>query len=95
MGEIFVAAHNTRISKPSELYAIRIIGTLFTFYKAVVTPEYIKETLLDRSDKHYMDVHRYPDPGSDLYDINALEFCKITDRKIIIEYLQRIKSELT
>jgi len=94
MGEVFVAAHNMRIMKPSELYAIRIIGSLFTFYKAFVTPEYIKESLMGPPEENYMDIHRYPDPGASVYQINALDFCKSEDRKVIIEYLQRISIEL-
>jgi hypothetical protein len=80
--------------KPSELYAIRIIGTLFTFYKAFVTPEYIKESLLGPPEENYMEIQRYPDPGTSVYQINALDLCKLEDRKIIIEYLSRISNEL-
>ena len=94
MGEIFVAAHNMKISKPSEMYAIRIIGTLFTFYKVFITPEYIKESLLGPPITHYMDVHRYPSPGESVYQINALDFCILEHRKMIIEYLCRISIEL-
>jgi hypothetical protein len=94
MGEIFVAVHNMEISKPSELYAIRIIGTLFTFYKAFITPDYIKESLMGLPIEHYMDVHRYPPPGTDTYQINALDFCKLEHRKIIIEYLSQISDAL-
>lgn len=94
MGEIFVAAHNMKISEPSEMYAIRIIGTLFTFYKVFITPEYIKESLLGLPKENYMDVHRYPSPGTSVYQINALDFCKLEDRKIIVEYLSKIRDEL-
>jgi hypothetical protein len=94
MGEIFVAAHNMRISQSSELYAIRIIGTFFTFYKAFITPEYIKESALGLPVEHFMDVYRYPDPGSNYSQINALDFCKIEERRIIIEYLSKISKEL-
>ena len=94
LGEIFVAAHNMRIVTPCEMYAIRIIGTLFTFYKAFIRPEYIKESLLGIPTDHYMDVHRYPPPGTDIYQLNALDICKLDDRKIIVEYLSRISNEL-
>lgn len=93
MGEIFVAAHNLRITETTELYAIRVIGTLFTFYKAVVTIGYIKETLRGYPVREYMDVLRYPDPGEDVYEVNALDFCKTKDRSIIIDYLKMIKSK--
>ncbi|GAB5588949.1 hypothetical protein Unana1_03849 [Umbelopsis nana] len=68
MGEIFVAAHNLRIEEETELYAIRVIGTLFTFYKATVDINYIKETLRGYPIEEYMDVLRYPDPGEDIYE---------------------------
>jgi hypothetical protein len=93
LGELFVIAHNQRIHQESNLYAVRIIGTLFTFYKATITIEYIKETLRGYPIKQHMNILRYPDPGVDVYEINALNICKSEDRKIIIEYLNMIKSE--
>jgi hypothetical protein len=93
LGELFVIAHNQRIRDTTNIYAIRIIGTLFTFYKATVTIEYIKETLNGYPIKQHMNILRYPDPGNDVYEINALNICKTEDRKVIIEYLNRIKSE--
>lgn len=93
LGELFVIAHNQEIRDTTSIYAVRVIGTLFTFYKAIVTPEYIKETLNGYPIKHYMYVERYPDPGIDIYKFNALDICKSEDRKVIIEYLNRIKSE--
>lgn len=93
MGEIFVAAHSHE--KASEIYAVRIIGTLFTFYKAKVSLEYIRETLeKGKPTKEYMDVERYPDPGNELYRINAFDFCKVKDRKIILECLNKIKQPM-
>lgn len=94
MGEIFVAAHNMKITSPSELYAIKIIGTLFTFYKAIVSPEYIMESLLGYPQDHYMDIQRYPSPGHTAHMFNALDFCNLEHRKVIIEYLSRISKEM-
>jgi len=94
MGELFVAAHNMDISQPSEIYAIRIIGTLFTFYKAYVTPEYIKESAFGPPKDHCMDVHRFPNPGTNRIYVNALDFCKLEHRKVIVEYLSRIGNEM-
>jgi hypothetical protein len=93
LGELFVIAHNQRIRDTTNIYAVRIIGTLFTFYRATVTIEYIKETLNGYPIKQHMNILRYPDPGNDVYEINALDICKTEDRKVIIEYLNRIKSE--
>ncbi len=43
LGELFVAVHKAD-NYPVSMYAIRVVGTLFTFYKAVATNEYILET---------------------------------------------------
>lgn len=94
MAEIFVAAHNLKITQQQDIYAVRIIGTLFTFYKATVSNEYIKETLRGFPTKEHMAVKRYPDPGDDVYEINALDFCKIEQRREIIDYLCHIKQRL-
>lgn len=49
LGELFVAVHNTvettsGIQYPLHIYAIRVVGTLFTFYRAIGTLDYIKES---------------------------------------------------
>ncbi|ORX55037.1 hypothetical protein DM01DRAFT_1382992 [Hesseltinella vesiculosa] len=84
-----------RATRTSEMYAIRIIGTLFTFYKAFITPEYVMESLLGYPQERYMDVFRYPPPGQAAYSLNALDFCKLDHRKVIAHYLHMISTELT
>ncbi|KAI8070771.1 hypothetical protein BC940DRAFT_295515 [Gongronella butleri] len=95
MGDIFVAAHNMKVTAPSEMYAIRIIGTLFTFYKVFISPEYIMESLLGYPQEQYTDVHRYPPPGQTAFSLNALDFCKLEHRKVIAHYLHMISTELS
>jgi hypothetical protein len=95
MGEIFVAAHNIRVSYPFNFYAIRIIGRLFTFYRVHVTGDYIKETLKGLPQINHIKVHRDPSPGDDPHGINAYDFCKLEDRKTIVEYIENIKAELS
>lgn len=94
MAEIFVAAHNLKITDAQDIYAVRIIGTLFTFYKATITDDYIRETLRGYPIKEHMHVLRFPEPGDNLYSINALDFCKSEQRKVIIRYLSRIKQSM-
>lgn len=94
MAEIFVAAHNLKITDTQDIYAVRIIGTLFTFYKATVTDDYIRESLRGYPIKEHMHVLRFPEPGDDLYTINALDFCKSEQRKVIIHYLSKIKQSM-
>jgi hypothetical protein len=82
---------STRID--CDWYAIRVIGTLFTFYKAIVTIGYIKGTLRGYPVREYMDVLRYSDPGEDVYEVNALDFCKVKDRSVIFDSSKMIKSK--
>ncbi|KXN69566.1 hypothetical protein CONCODRAFT_7978 [Conidiobolus coronatus NRRL 28638] len=63
MGEIFTAIHALKIEQDINLYGVRIIGTLFTFYKAMITLDYILDTVGPKiPTKHSMTVYRYPDP---------------------------------
>lgn len=93
LGEMFVAG--IKQGKSADIYAIRIIGTLFTFYKANITPGYIKDVLTNLIPKNEcMDVGRYPDPGDNVYKINALDFCKTHERRIILECFNQIKQQM-
>ncbi|KXN66149.1 hypothetical protein CONCODRAFT_168632 [Conidiobolus coronatus NRRL 28638] len=94
LGEMFVAAHNIKVKETFDVFGVRIIGSLFTFFRATITPEYIKESSLGLPIKNHMKVLRYPDPGDDVHEINALDFCKLEGRKIIIKYLERIRESL-
>ncbi|ORX47190.1 hypothetical protein DM01DRAFT_311168 [Hesseltinella vesiculosa] len=53
-----------RLRGHKDIYAVRIIGTLFTLYKATISIDYIKEALKGFPAKEHMQVLRFPDPGS-------------------------------
>jgi hypothetical protein len=58
--ELFVAVHKAE-EFPASVYAVRVVGTLFTFYKAIATEEYILETAKQGfAVKSNMTVQRYP-----------------------------------
>jgi hypothetical protein len=48
LGELFVSAHKLATGKkkldktPIQTFALRVVGTMFTFYKAIVNIDYIK-----------------------------------------------------
>jgi hypothetical protein len=94
MGEIFTATHAMKIEKDINIYAVRVIGTLFTFYKAMITLDYISDTAGPKVPLNYgISVYRYPSPGNLPYTIKALDICKVNDRTIILEYMNLIKNE--
>jgi hypothetical protein len=97
LGEMWIAAAEQAEETDVEIYAIRIIGTYFTFYKSIVPINYIKETLtkdIKEIITTSMCVMRYPEVGENVKRPHALDFCKFEDRKIIVEYMNKIKNQL-
>lgn len=98
MGELFVAAHyiaarqDKKATYPVNVYAARVIGTKFTFYKATATLDYIKESARSgMSEDNQMVVERYP-PVEDSPLLTAYDICNVQDRKHILESLFSIKT---
>lgn len=66
LAELFVAVHNMvakskgTIVYPVNIYAIRVVRTLFTFYKTIASLEYIKETAKGLPHINSMSVLRHP-----------------------------------
>ncbi len=98
MGEIFAAAHyivahsQTKITYPVTVYAVRVIGTKFTFYRAEATLEYIKESAkLGVSIDNEMVVQRCPDDPSCL---TAYNICRSVDRSKILQHFCFIRKSI-
>lgn len=94
LGELFVAVHNVAartkdMQYPWSIYAVRVIGTLFTFYKATATDEYIMSSA-QGAPTCSMDVQRFPrvekSPRLTAYDI-----CIDVDRLHILECMCSIR----
>lgn len=96
MGELFVAVHNTVENNPSttyplHIYAIRVVGTLFTFYKAIASLDYIKESSRGYPVKTSMAVERHPEVLDDPSQLTAYDFCILEQRKQILLCMSAIK----
>jgi len=91
LGELFVAVHNIaanhKITYPIQVYAIRVVGTLFTFYKATATLDYIKETARHLPNINKMTVQRHPLVNDDPSGLTAYNFCTKNDRESILKYM--------
>lgn len=101
LGELFAAAHfvvaNSKVTViyPVTVYAVRVIGTKFTFYKADVTLEYIKESArLGLSVSNEMVVQRYPPVKDDPSGLTAYDICNKDDRVRILECLCYIRRSI-
>lgn len=98
-GEIFGSAHHNGslyrrgIKKyPFTLYAVRVIGTKFTFYKSTITRGYLEECQTGYlPKKNKMIIKRFPQ-NSDPY-VNAWDFCEENDRICILKMLKSIEEE--
>lgn len=98
LGELFVAVHNLvsnhhnkNVEYPVVIYAVRVIGTLFTFYKTIATKDYIKETARRLPNKNKMTVYRHPPVEDDPSNLTAYDICNINDRKNILKCLCSIR----
>ena len=98
IGELFAAVHyvvrksKTKLTYPIIVYAVRVIGTKFTFYKAEANLEYIKESArLGVSINNEMVVQRYPCVEEDPSELTAYDICNLDDRILILECLCSIR----
>ena len=98
MGELFAAVHHVvaksraPVAYPVTVHAVRVIGTKFTFYKAIATLEYIKESAkLGLSIENEMVVHRCPPVEDDPSRLTAYNICNKNDRLHILECLCSIR----
>lgn len=99
LGELFVAIHNAVASRrsvtyPVSIYAVRVVDTIFTFYRASATLEYIKETAKNgEAASNELTVDRYPKVEQDrlvVYDILNRK-----DRLRILECLCYIRNNIS
>jgi hypothetical protein len=97
MAELFAAVHyivskaKAELTYPIIVYAVRVIGTKFTFYKAQAGLEYIKESARDKlSGKEVMVVQRHP-PVAENPRLTAYDICNKDDRMNILECLCSIR----
>ena len=93
LGKLFVAVHNiaaSTIKYPITLYAVRVVGILFTFYKATATLEYIKESAKGNPTRNALKVERYP-PVEDSPMLTAYDICKYDDRLHILQCMCSIR----
>ena len=98
MGELFAAVHyvvtksRTTITYPIAVYAVRVIGTNFTFYKAVATLNYIKESArLGFAADSKMVVDRCPPVEDNPSRLTAYNICNVSERLRILECLCSIR----
>lgn len=96
LGELFVAVHNTvestsGVQYPLYIHAIRVVGTLFTFYKAIGTLDYIKESSRGYPTETSMVVQRHPAVLDDPSRLTAYDFCIVEQRNHILKCMSAIK----
>lgn len=98
MGELFAAVHHvvtksrTHVMYPVTVHAVRVIGTKFTFYKAIATLEYIKESAkLGLSIDNEMVVQRCPPVEDNPSYLTAYNICNKDDRLRILKCLCSIR----
>lgn len=101
MGELFAAVHHvvtksrTPVTYPVTVHAVRVIGTRFTFYRAVATLEYIKESAkLGLSIDNEMVVQRCPPVEDNPSHLTAYNICDRDDRVRILECMCAIRKSI-
>ena len=98
MGELFAAVHHvvtksrTHVVYPVTVYAVRVIGTKFTFFTASATLEYIKESAkLGLSISNEMVVQRCPPVEDNPSHLTAYNICDRGGRLRILECMCAIR----
>jgi len=97
------ALDQKQIQYPMYINAIRVVGTKFTFYKAIITREYLAELqkCIDRDNilpsVHSMIIYRHPEQPSREINMSAIltawDFCIPNDRKQIVNALKSLVNE--
>jgi hypothetical protein len=103
MGELFIAAHsligntpvNGTIKYPIEIFAVRVIGVMFTFYKAVASKEYTLESARKYPQNTSFTVYRHPNIDEDSAILNAYDIRVLDYRKMILRYLYFIRDTIS
>jgi len=99
-GEILAATYSNHHSiskryKQQTIYAIRVIGTRFTFYKAEVPYDYI-ESLADGFPEDKMLIYRHPpwdgSPGTD--NIPCLDYSNSNQRRTILSLMATLRDRV-
>ncbi|KAF8950384.1 hypothetical protein BGZ46_004580, partial [Entomortierella lignicola] len=76
------------------IHGMRVIGTRFTFYHAVITEAYYMH--LSDSDRPYLEIKRFPtlDNSEESLETRSLDYKDPEQRKVIIDTLVRMVNEL-
>jgi hypothetical protein len=105
-GEMFGCVYHTvqmseftrELRLPIVVNAIRVIGTLFTFYTTEVHKPYIDECYHRLPIKNKMDIFRYPSAPNrsenTLAPVIGLDFCDSKERREILEMLKAIRNKV-
>lgn len=92
--EMFLSIHRTAsdniaVTYPITAYAIRVVGTRITFYKATATKQYITESL-SGTPTRAMKVLRHPPVGRGTYLANY-DFCQYSERVSVLRCMEVIR----
>ena len=106
-GEVFLSALHAeqlseykrrKITYPFDIHIVRVIGTMFTFYKASITREYLDECWQRLpSDNTSLVITRFPQYTTDAGEVtfNAWDFSDEQDRKPILQTLASLRLSWT
>jgi hypothetical protein len=88
------AANNYRVTSSTDwIYAVRVIGTKFTFYKSSATQDYLNEISSGFPEENYMIIFRYP-PLAKEKKFPHFDFANPDERKQIVQTLLNLREEL-
>lgn len=92
VGEIFVALHNKNFKT---VYGVRVVHTLFTFYKSTIDDNYKISNLRGIFKQGKLIIERFPPISSTELSLNALDICIYEQRIQILEHLSFIHNQLS
>lgn len=92
VGEIFVALHDKNIKT---VFGIRVVHTLFTFYKSTIDKDYKVSNLRGIFKQGELIIERFPEINPNELSLNALDICIYDQRIQILERLSFIHNQLS
>lgn len=90
----FMITIDDKLIYPFNIYAIRVIGTKITFYKSIITREYLKEAQEKLPRNNKLIIKRFPKQIDPLQNqsriLEALYFTNEKDRIIILSIFKSL-----
>ncbi|RMZ98308.1 hypothetical protein BpHYR1_017538 [Brachionus plicatilis] len=92
----YASPASSSMLKDQTVFAVRVIGTRFTFYKAIFHKIYLESISsgnLDLAQRHELNVYRYP-PNDETETLFGFDYSDNKHREIVLKLLIRLREQI-